>query len=236
MATVTAKINPVVLAIVRVWHWVVVRGFLRVTIKGREHIPTSGPVILVPTHRSRLDALFLQKATARSLRPMTSHDEFVGPQGWFMRRIGAFPVDTRKPGAGAIKACRELLRDGRCLVIFAEGTIFYYGPNQVHPIKPGVAWIAFTCQKDSDIAKFPIVPVRLNYSAHPPTPWSRVEVAIQPPIYPSDFADLPRDQAQAALTARLQAAMGDTVNESLLEMAVPRTPPTPSDSVPSNSE
>jgi len=80
--------------------------FSKITVTGQENIPLTGGVILAPTHRSRWDALILPYAvgrlvTRRDLRFMVSANEMKGVQGWFIRRLGGFPVNTDHPGMGS---------------------------------------------------------------------------------------------------------------------------------------
>jgi 1-acyl-sn-glycerol-3-phosphate acyltransferase len=74
--------------------------FRHLKVTGQENIPRTGPVILAPTHRSRWDALVIpyaagKLATGRDLRYMVSEDEMKGLQGWFIRNMGGFPVNTK---------------------------------------------------------------------------------------------------------------------------------------------
>ncbi|HTL90596.1 MAG TPA: 1-acyl-sn-glycerol-3-phosphate acyltransferase, partial [Leptolyngbya sp.] len=97
--------------------------FRRVEITGREHFPAKGPVIIAATHRSRWDAIMVpaavgQDATGRALRFMVTADEVKGIQGWFIRQLGGFPIDTRHPTIAALRHSIELLQQGEALVIF----------------------------------------------------------------------------------------------------------------------
>jgi 1-acyl-sn-glycerol-3-phosphate acyltransferase len=200
--------------------------WFRVSVRHAERIPKSGPVILTPTHRSRWDPVLLPYLTRRLLRSMASHDEFVGVQGWFMRRLGAFPVNTRRPSPGTLKACVEVLKRGDILVIYPEGTIFYYPPDQVHPLKPGAAWIALKVQQEMPATPIQIVPVRIRYGQLYPKFRTRAELEVRPPILVTEYLGRPEREALRTLTAAIQAEMGDVVNTSTREMIPPRTPPT----------
>ncbi|GIW86073.1 MAG: hypothetical protein KatS3mg108_0397 [Isosphaeraceae bacterium] len=204
-------------------HTIFMPFFFRLTMRGQHHIPTQGPVLLTPVHRSRWDPILLACLTRRGLQFMASHDEFVGLQGWMMRMFGTVPVNTRRPSPGTLKACAELLREGRnALVIFPEGSIYYYPPNQVHPLRPGTAWIALKVQREIPDQPVRIVPVRIRYSQLKPKFRSGAGAEAYPPIEVRDYLNLPEKQAIAALTAAIQAGMGDIVNTSKKEMITPR--------------
>ncbi len=206
--------------------WPIWRLFLlvyfRLEIVGRERIPKSGPIIVAPTHRSRWDAVLLTRITRRRMRFLASRDEFIGVQGWLMRHLGAFAVNTRRPSPTSLKHCREILLAGRPLVIFPEGTLFYCPPNQAHPIKPGTAWLALHVQDEMPAATLTIVPIRMIYSERYPKFRARARIVIQEPIRLDAYRDLPRKQAIAQLTAGLQRSLGDEVSTSLAERAPDR--------------
>ena len=210
------------LVLLRPIHWLILHVYFRVEYVHPERIPARGPALLVPTHRSRWDPIILAGATRRHLRFMASHDEFVGAQGWLMRRLGAFAVNTKRPTPGVLRHCRDLILAGEPLVIFAEGTIFYYPPHQVHPIKPGTAWLALECLEERHETPFPVIPVRMVYSQRRPGFRTRVEVIIQEPIALGPYLELPHREAIRRLTADLQLGLGDVVNDSRAEMSPPR--------------
>jgi hypothetical protein len=102
--------------------------FRELTVLGAEHLPLEGPVLLAPTHRSRWDALLLPHAagrrrTGRDCRFMVSIDEMAGLQGWFLQRLGCFPVNPRRPGPSSLRLAVELLQAHQQLVVFPEGRI-----------------------------------------------------------------------------------------------------------------
>jgi 1-acyl-sn-glycerol-3-phosphate acyltransferase len=196
--------------------------YFRVEVVNPERIPVKGPVLLAPTHRSRWDPVVLYCMPRRFLRFMASHDEFVGLQGWIMRHLGTFPVNTRRPTPGALRHCRELVLAGEALVIFPEGTLFYYPPQNVHPIKPGTAWLALDCQEQMPDAPLPLIPIRIVYSDRYPRFRTHVQLLIQEPILLGPYLELPRRAAIRQLTAELQRGLGDVVNESLAEMSPAR--------------
>jgi 1-acyl-sn-glycerol-3-phosphate acyltransferase len=217
-----SQVSPWLFAVLRPIHRVFMAVYFRVEIRHPERIPASGPVILVPTHRSRWDAFGLFRSTRRRLHFLASHDEFVGAQGWFMRRLGAFPVDTERPSPSVMRHCRELLAAGEALVIFPEATIYYYPPHQVHPLKPGAAWLALDAQRKDPATPLSVVPVRLVYSDRYLNFRSRIEVDVREPIPLAPFLEKPPKEAMHLLTADMQRALGDVVNESLAEQIPPR--------------
>jgi 1-acyl-sn-glycerol-3-phosphate acyltransferase len=201
-------------------HWFFLRCYFRVRVHHADRLPSQGPLILTPTHRTRSDTLMLYQVMRkapkfRSLRFLTSHNEVArGLQGWFVRRLGAFPINTNRPTPGALKHCREILESGQSLVIFPEGNIFRLAPGEVHPLKPGAAWISLQVQEKLGANRLTIVPIRLNYSDRLLKFGSRADIEIRPPIEVSDYLALPRKEAIAALTADLQEALGDRANDA----------------------
>ncbi|CAN5845980.1 lysophospholipid acyltransferase family protein [soil metagenome] len=221
---IQSRISPWLASSLKPIHSLFMRMYFRIQVHNPERVPQDGPVILAPTHRSRWDTFFLHLLTRRYPRFMTSQDEFVGVQGWFIRRLGAFPVNTRRPTAGVMRHCRELLLAGEPLVIFPEGTLFYDPPDHIHPIKPGVSWLALDCQRRLPDVKLRILPIRLNYGDRKLRFRSRVDVVVKEPIVVSEYLDQPREQAIAALSADMERALGDIVNTSNQNRIPDRTP------------
>ena len=156
-----------------------------IDIEGQERLPHTGPVIFAPTHRSRWDAIMVclaagRHVTGRDPHFMVSANEVRGIQGWFVRRLGGFPIDTCRPGIASLRHGIELLQRGQTLTIFPEGNIFRDG--SLHPLKPGLARMAahtLETQPDQDIT---IVPINLRYGPRGPVFGSRITIAIGQPI------------------------------------------------------
>lgn len=141
--------------------------FGRIEVIGQENLPATGPVIIAPTHRSRWDALLVpyatgRTATGRDLRFMVSVDEVRGIQGWFIRRMGGFAIDTKHPTVSTLRHGVEILHAGEMLVIFPEGNIFRDG--SLHPLKPGLARLALSAESSRPGLGVKIVPISLHYS------------------------------------------------------------------------
>jgi 1-acyl-sn-glycerol-3-phosphate acyltransferase len=166
--------------------YVVLPGFFReIEIIGREYLPQTGAVILAPTHRSRWDPILVPYAvgpyvTGRSSLFMVSADEVKGIQGWFVRRLGGFAIDTNKPSIASIRHSVELLHAGEMLTIFPEGNIFRDGT--LAPLKKGLARIAMQAESLKPGLDLKVIPIRFNYEQPIPTFRGKVLIEICPPL------------------------------------------------------
>jgi 1-acyl-sn-glycerol-3-phosphate acyltransferase len=135
---------------------VVCRTYWRVEIRGREHVPPSGPYVIAPVHRSNIDTLLAGCLTHRRIR-------FMGKDSLWKHRwsaalfssLGGFPVHRGTPDREALRTCEEALREGEPVVLFPEGTR-QSGPT-VQTLFEGAAFVAAR-------AGVPIVPVGIGGS------------------------------------------------------------------------
>ncbi|MEL6163617.1 MAG: 1-acyl-sn-glycerol-3-phosphate acyltransferase [Cyanobacteria bacterium J06628_3] len=184
--------------------------FSQITITGQENLPKSGPVILAPTHKARWDSLLLPYATGRcvtgrDLRFMVTSTECRGFQGWFVRRLGGFPVNSKRPSITTLRHTVELLKRGEMLVIYPEGNIFR--DNEVHPLKPGIARLALNAESSHPGLGVKILPICLNYS-HPYPSWGAdVSISIAPAIKVADYNNGCVKQDAKSLTDDLAYAL-----------------------------
>ncbi|QQE66929.1 hypothetical protein GFS31_36340 [Leptolyngbya sp. BL0902] len=156
-----------------------------ITITGQAHIPTHGPVILAPTHRARWDSIVLplaagRPATGRDLRFMVTDDEVKGMQGWFIRRLGGFPVNVRRPSVASLRHGRDLLLNQEMLVIYPEGGI--RREDRVHPLKPGLARLAVQAEAAQANLNVHILPVDIFYGEAYPRWRCPVQIHIGAPL------------------------------------------------------
>ncbi len=171
-------------------HFLLPLFFGRITIIGQENIPKTGPVILAPTHRARWDALLVPYAAIaceakKDLRFMVTSSECKGLQGWFVRRLGGFPVDPKHPSITTLRHGVELLQQKKTLVIFPEGGI--YRDGQVHPLKPGIARLALSAESSQPDLGIKIVPISINYSQTYPNWGTDAIIHIGPAIKVADY-------------------------------------------------
>ncbi len=181
--------------------------FNKITITGQENIPKKNPVIVAPTHRSRWDALLVPYAmgrmvSGRDMRFMVSINEVKGLQGWFIRRMGGFPVNPARPKLGSLQHSVELLQDDEMLVIFPEGAIFR--DRQVHPLKRGVARIALDVVNENPDTEVNIIPVSLRYSEAFPSWGADAWLDIGKPINAAEYLEESVRRASQNLTKALQ--------------------------------
>jgi|TARA_X000000950_G_scaffold97926_2_gene123792 1-acyl-sn-glycerol-3-phosphate acyltransferase len=155
-----------------------------------EHLPMSGPVLLAPTHRARWDALMLpmaagRRVTGRDCRFMVTTTEMKGVQGWFLQRLGCFPVDQGRPSMTTLRFAIDLLAAGQQLVVFPEGQI----KRQDQPIKlhQGLVRLAQLAQRRG--VTVPVIPIGLGYSQAPPRRLSRAALCFGAPLSVPDTTD-----------------------------------------------
>lgn len=110
-------------------------------IEGIENIPQDRPVVLASNHRSYADPVILTMPMKLPVSYMAKEELFHNKLfGWFIRKLGAFPVARGSGDMSVIDDSINILKSGRNLVIFPEGTRSKDG--KVGKGKTGVAMIA----------------------------------------------------------------------------------------------
>jgi len=157
--------------------------FSRVRVVNRHHLPLTGPVLLAPTHRARWDALLLpyaagRRVTGRDCRFMVTIDEMKGLQGWFLHRLGCFPVDQNRPTLASLRFAVDLLALGQQLVVFPEGRIRRQGgPIE---LQQGLARLAQMAAAQG--VWVPVVPVGIAYDHPEARPGDGAALAFGAPL------------------------------------------------------
>jgi 1-acyl-sn-glycerol-3-phosphate acyltransferase len=130
-------------------------GF-RLEVRGREHVPRSGPVLLVSNHVSVLDPPFVGGAAPRELYFLAKEELFAIPGfGRLIRALNARPVRRDGSDSRALKLALRLLAEDRALLIFPEGTRGVEG--RLREGKPGAGMLAVA-------SGAPVVPVYVSGS------------------------------------------------------------------------
>lgn len=118
---------------------------------GVENVPATGAYILAPNHTHAVDPILIGMGLKRQVLFMAKEELFkIFFVGWFVRKLGAFPVSRGKADTGSIRHCEKALEDGELVGIFIEGTRSKDG--NFLPPKNGVSLIAYD-------TKTPVIPI-----------------------------------------------------------------------------
>ncbi|MCL2923737.1 MAG: 1-acyl-sn-glycerol-3-phosphate acyltransferase [Trichodesmium sp. MAG_R04] len=186
--------------------------YFKIETRGQEKIPTNKEaIILAPTHRSRWDPLIVAYVAGLAnkcyLRYMTSKEQTEGFQGWFIRRLGCFPVDRDNPGISTIRQSIKILENRGILVLFPEGKI-YPEDDEIHFIQPGISRIALSVISSRAELNLKIIPISILYNHPAPPPWRcGVEVNIGSPLEVKDYLDYPKKEAAQELTTNIELSL-----------------------------
>lgn len=116
----------------------------RLSLTGMEHLPATGPALLVSNHLSAVDPLVIGARLRRPLRILAKAEMLDWPIiGGLSRLCGVVPIQRGEWDLAALSTLRDALREGQCVLIFPEGTY----PKPQHsaallPFKTGAAWLA----------------------------------------------------------------------------------------------
>lgn len=211
-------------AIYRVCQWVARTGWQSLAgleITGLEHIPATGPFLVIANHQSNLDPILIQAVIRRPVHAMAKSSQFRVPLvGPLMKRLLAFPVRRHRTDPQAVRIALRRLRAGHGVAVYIEGERSWDG--RLQEARPGTVRLALA-------AGVPIVPCGISgaYAAWPR--WARrpqplpIRIRFGQPIHLPRIDDRrAREAARPAATDRIMRALAE------LTGTTPPTPPTPS--------
>jgi 1-acyl-sn-glycerol-3-phosphate acyltransferase len=167
----------------------ILRIFWRFRRMGAEHIPKTGGVIIASNHVAYVDPPFLGAVAPRELFYLAKAELFSNALfGWLIGKYNAIPVTRGAFDRRAIIRAVELLKGGKALLLFPEGTRSRDG-KFLEP-KLGVGKIALE-------AGVPVVPVCIHNSGHLFASFfrrKRLVIAFDAPIRTNFLEKLPKDK------------------------------------------
>jgi 1-acyl-sn-glycerol-3-phosphate acyltransferase len=106
------------------------RLFFRPRVEGLENVPEHGGAILASNHLAVSDSFFLPLMVRRRITFPAKREYFTGTgfkgrlKRWFFSGVGQVPIDRSSASAAqaALDTCVRLLREGRLVGIYPEGT------------------------------------------------------------------------------------------------------------------
>lgn len=182
--------------------WALARLYFGLELRGTEHIPRTGPVLILPNHQTYADPPLVTIPIRRRVHYMAWSRLFGIPGlGWLIRRFRAFPVDVDGPDRRATREVVRLLRAGEAVMIFPEGGRSRDG--RLQPFRPGAFRLAASLG-------VPVLPVTIagGHAVWPPgrifpRP-GRITITFHPPLFPDPSLE-PREAARRLLEATREA-------------------------------
>ena len=130
---------------------------------------------------------------------MVTLDEMKGLQGWFLHRLGCFPVNQGRPTTASLRYAVDLLALGEQLVVFPEGRIRRDdGPIR---LQQGLARLAQLAAGRG--VSVPVVPIGIAYTHGRPRRGDRAALCFGASLR----AEGSGREAAKAFTADLATAM-----------------------------
>jgi len=146
---------------------------------GHENVPTEGGVIIAVNHRSNWDVIFAGLASKRQMHFLAKKELFEKNKALtkLVTSLNAFPVTRGVADLRAMKWTISILKDGKVLLLFPEGTRVSKGESV--DAKAGIAMFAIR-------AKVPIVPAAITgeYKL-----FHKISVHYGKPIYLDEYYD-----------------------------------------------
>ena len=148
-------------------------------VTGEERIPKTGAVIIASNHISYYDPPVVGSGVPREVYFLAKEELFRNRVfGWFISKYNAIPLRRSVGDVGALKKAVSLLKQGRAVLMFPEGTRSLTG-RLLKP-KPGVGMIA-------SLTASPVIPAYVrgtNRLRGALLRRTRMEVAFGEPIVP----------------------------------------------------
>ena len=155
----------------------VLKPFLTLEISGLEHLPASGPAVVVANHLVNFDVFPVQLALPRMVFFMGKAELFQVPLlHWLFRQMGGFPVYRGEHDTWAIEHARKILRSGQLVAIFPEGT--RSRGRGLALAKPGAARLAL--EENCPVVVLSVEGIQFLFKKFP----APVRVTLAPPLYP----------------------------------------------------
>lgn len=199
---------------------VIMKLLFRLEAQGIEHVPATGPVLIVANHSSVLDPPLIGGMAPRPLTFLAKAELFRVPGfGALIRRLGAWPLRRKGADPSALRTAQRVLQQGGALLVFPEGTRGDEGV--LRPAKPGAALLAMQ-------TGVPVVPayVRGSGGAWPrgrrlPRP-AKVMVTFGAPLTFTRATGADRKAQYEAAGQRMMAAIAQLRDEAVRGAGVAR--------------
>lgn len=129
----------------------------RQRVTGTDHVPASGPLVVVANHSNFWDGPVLFGTLPRRVSFLIKAKAVTGPMGWLLRNVGQYAIHRDVPDRKPLLDALSQLKAGGVIGVFPEGT---RGAGNVSQISSGAGWLAAR-------ATAAVLPVAVRGTARP---------------------------------------------------------------------
>lgn len=181
------------------------RLLFRLEVRGTEHIPRSGPTLIVANHSSMLDPPIVGAAAPRPLHFLAKGELFSIPLfGRLIFAVHARPIRREGSDPGALRTALRVLEAGHALLIFPEGTRGEEGT--LREGRPGAGMLAL-------LSRAPVVPAYVEGTGKVlprgrwVPRWGKIRVSFGPPLFPARQEARTQKEQYHEATRQMMAAI-----------------------------
>lgn len=163
--------------------------FYHFEVSGRNHLPDSGPAIILPKHQYWTDIPLIGLAfSGVQLNYMAKQELFRFPLiSHFLMALGGIPLDRQAPikSMDSFRHLAYLLKKGQRVVMFPEGT--YYRGVVGRGRSRLIRMVLALQERDKFPAPIPFIPVGIIYGGNAVR--KTVSIAIGAPLYGTEAGE-----------------------------------------------
>ncbi len=181
----------------------------------QNNVPPTGGIIVASNHTSYYDPFAVGAGIRQKINYMSKQELFQGLQGWFITRMGAFPVNRDRIDRGALKTAIEIIKRGEAVGIFPEGTRSDDG--SVGEGQMGAAMLSL--QTGAPVVPAAHIGTQGCLVRKFPPRWKRIMIKYGKPLHPDDF-DGNRKEKMRQMTRSIMESI-QQLKKELEEVWVP---------------
>ena len=189
---------------------------------GKQNIPLTGPVLLVSNHQSNLDPVLVGLACPRQLKYLARQGLFFFPFSYWIRALGAVPIDREKGALAGIRATLEQLKQQNAVLVFPEGSRTLDG--RLQEMLPGFCLLARR-------SKATIVPVAIDgaFTALPRGSFliklHGIRLGFDSPLTPAQYEQMSDRELTEVVTKRIEHTFNGLRRAAAAEPPISRQNP-----------
>lgn len=153
-----------------------IRALFRVRVINADNEPTESGFMLVSNHTSGVDPVIICASMKQQICFMGKKELFKIPVvGGFLKSLGGYPIDRGGTDISAIKTTVNMLKEGKCIGMFPQGTRHPGVEPRGTEVKNGVSLIAARSGAN-------ILPVCIKTKKNKPKMFRKTYIIIGSPI------------------------------------------------------